>query len=107
MGFSTGIELCHHDVITGVPALPCHLAHLHLRRLGHMARMPDGSVVKQLLFARGFTGLPAHGGRGAPRRQWLAGAKDTLQDHAVGDGWYQLAQDRVGWRQLCRDLTSA
>ena len=92
--------------VTGVPALPRHLAHLRLRRLGHMARMPDGSVVKQLLFAKGFTGLPARGGSGAPRRQWFACAKDTLQDHAVGEGWYQLAQDRVFWRRMCRDLTS-
>ena len=90
-----------------MPPLPQHLSQLRLRQLGHVARMPDASVVKQLMFARGLTDLPPRARRGAPRKQWFACAMDSLRDHAARDGWYQLAQDKVDWRRLCNDLTPA
>ena len=110
-----GIRLGPHNTVsntqlysmTGVPPLPQHLSQLRLRRLGHVARMPDASVVKQLMFARGLTGLPPRARRGAPRKQWFVCAMDSLRDHAARDGWYQLAQDKVEWRRLCNDLTPA
>eukprot|EP00955_Chlamydomonas_euryale_P098739 365166-Chlamydomonas_euryale.AAC.5 len=40
-----------------VPQLMHILTTMRFTRLGHMARMPDGSVDKQLLFAEGLVGL--------------------------------------------------
>ena len=89
----------------GVPSLQACIDAQRLTRLGHVARMPDSSVVKQLLFATGLVGTGRPTGR--PRRVWLDAAKESLARvgrgaaSLRGDGWVTLAQDRAAWRALC------
>eukprot|EP00955_Chlamydomonas_euryale_P038129 351002-Chlamydomonas_euryale.AAC.23 len=52
----------------GLPQLMHVLNAARLTRLGHVARMPDEPVVKQLLFAEGLVGLGGVVGR--PRSTW-------------------------------------
>jgi len=51
----------------GVPQLMHILNAAKLTRLEHVARMPNGSVVKQLLFAEGLEGLGGDSAGHAPR----------------------------------------
>lgn len=92
----------------GVPTLQRCIDAQRLTRLGHVARLPDTSVVKQLLFAVGLVGMGRPVGR--PRRVWLDAAKESLARVARvggdaarlrGDGWVLVAQDRDAWRSLC------
>eukprot|EP00955_Chlamydomonas_euryale_P063980 358826-Chlamydomonas_euryale.AAC.22 len=73
-----------------------------LMRLGHVARMPDGSMVKRLLFAEGLAGLGGVVGR--PCSTWrdrvLAAMRPVLTSRLAGKGSYGLAQDRAQWRSL-------
>ena len=92
--------------VTGVKDLGQHLRQLRLRRLGHVARMPDSSICKQLLFASSLLGVPSVAVRGRPMR--------TLGDLALEDvdampgvarsTWYGLAQLRSQWRSRCDAL---
>ena len=62
-----------------------HLDHLRLLRLGHIARLPNASLVKQLLFADGLVvdgggsaGAAEGGGAGGADIQWSGMAATTL-----------------------------
>eukprot|EP00955_Chlamydomonas_euryale_P059810 357500-Chlamydomonas_euryale.AAC.2 len=74
-----------------------------LTRVGHGARMPDGSAVRQLLFAEGLVGLGGVVGR--PRSAWLgtavAALSPVLTSRLARMGWYGMAQDRAQWRSHC------
>ena len=89
----------------GVPTLQQCIDAQRLTRLGHIARMPDTSVVKQLLFATGLVGTGRPVGR--PRRVWLDAAKESLARVGAGaaclrgDRWVTVAQDREAWQKLC------
>ena len=89
---------------SGVHSLPDILDSARLTRLGHVARIPDESVVKQLLCAEGLTGAQVP--RGRPRTTWLGTALSSLQHRTgeVGWNWYTMAQDRVAWRRICTSL---
>eukprot|EP00955_Chlamydomonas_euryale_P022966 242415-Chlamydomonas_euryale.AAC.3 len=75
-----------------------------LARLGLVARMPDESVVKQLLFAERLVGL---GGViiSRPRSTWweraLAALRPILTSWLAGWGWYGATQNRAQWRSPC------
>ena len=79
-----------------------HLDHLRLRRLGHIARLPDSSPLKQLLFADSLD-LPGDGGprAGGADVQWTSVAARTLVAHSQLGGWYTIAQDRDAWSSVC------
>eukprot|EP00955_Chlamydomonas_euryale_P037396 350746-Chlamydomonas_euryale.AAC.1 len=71
--------------------------------------MPDGSVVKQLLFAEGLVGLGGVVGR--PRSTWrdraFAALIPALTSRSAGWGWYGVAQDRAQWRFLLDSAQTA
>ena len=91
---------------TGVPSLLNILHTARLTRLGHVGRMPNTSVVKQLLFATGLVGEDVQ--RGRPRRTWLSVALDSVAwaDKHARVGWYAKAQDRTAWDALCTVATN-
>ncbi len=102
-----------HDLsaATGVPSLQACIDSQRLTRLGHVARMPDSSVVKQLLFATGLVGCGRPPGR--PRRTWLHAALDSLGRASVEgsaprspEEWVALARNRARWRNLCMQLNA-
>ena len=90
---------------TGACSLTTHLDHLHLGRLGHLARLPDSSMIMQLLFATGI-----QGGAGVELRagalgvQWAGMAVAALETHGVLGEWYTLAQDQAAWKDLCEQV---
>ena len=87
---------------TGAWDLMSHLDHLRLRRLGHIARLPDPSLLKQLLFADSLD-LPGDDGprAGGADVQWTSMAARTLVARSHLDEWYTCAQDRDAWSSVC------
>jgi hypothetical protein len=96
--------------LTGMPQLSMVLRKHRMRWLGHVARMPDTAVTKQLLFAKAPAVLVGQGrwrstGRGS--RRVMGGPTGTWNTVAQGDvssllagragGWYRLAQSRPDW----------
>eukprot|EP00955_Chlamydomonas_euryale_P066321 359517-Chlamydomonas_euryale.AAC.10 len=86
----------------GVPQVMCILSAARLTRLGHVAGMPDESMVQQLLFAEGLVGLGGMVGR--PRSTWrdmaLSALRPVLTSRLAGRGWYEVAHYRAQWRAL-------
>lgn len=70
------------------------LRRRRLEWLGHVARMPDDRLPKQVLFSRLPETRPACG----PRLRWKDVVKADLQALGIYGSWYALAQDRPQWR---------
>ena len=83
-----------------------------LRWLGHIARMESNQLPKQLLFGESnrlpkqllFGELvkksPSHG----TKRRWRDVAAADIKAMAISEGeWYDLAQERSIWREMCKD----
>ena len=71
-----------------------------LRWLGHLARMEDHRMPKQLLFGELVRTGPRHG----PKRRWRDVVRSDLQAIGVSvDEWYAVAQHRLEWLQVCTD----
>ncbi|XP_065182209.1 uncharacterized protein LOC135812918 [Sycon ciliatum] len=71
----------------------------HLRWLGHLARMDDTRLPKQILFAEGTNKRPRHG----PKRRWRDVAASDLRATGIPEAqWYHLAQNRRDWGERSR-----
>ena len=69
---------------------------IRLRRLGHVARMPDERLPVQVLFGQ----LSGPGVRGRPRELWRTVVHKDLSAVKVGIKRYKLTRYRQAWRQL-------
>ena len=67
-----------------------------MRWLGHVARMDNARVPKQVNFGEVTATRPQHG----PRKRWRDVVREDLTALEVEQDWYSLAQDRHQWRQL-------
>ena len=113
------LDSFHHQClrsVLGVSRLRQQLDHLHnveLRRLwgdtelvsdmirrrrlewlGHVARMPDDRIPKQLCFGWLEKSRPPEG----PRLRWKDRVADDIKRLRIPSDWYALAQDRPAWR---------
>ena len=79
------------------------LVQRRLRWLGHAARIGDNRLPKQLLFGELLTVRPSHG----PRLRWRDVVLRDIQRLGLDAlNWYDVAQDRSRWHDLCSTISS-
>ena len=80
----------------GLPSVFTMLMQAQLRWAGHVARMPDHRLPKQLLFGELVDGKRS---RGAPKKRFKDSLKASLKAFDIcPDAWEIAAQDRSCWR---------
>jgi hypothetical protein len=95
--------------LTSTTSVSSIMRQHRLRWLGHAARKPDDTIVKQMLFAKGVPGAQPPMGR--PHRTWMDAAMDDMQAVAakvppanpfrqLPHTWAAMAQDRELWKLL-------
>ena len=84
--------------LSRLPPITDFIRAQRLRWAGHVARMEDGSLAKEITRGRPFGRRPP----GRPRLRWEDKVKADLQLLGVADPdqWWTLALDRRRWRQL-------
>ena len=65
--------------------------------LGHLGRMSDDRLPKQLLFGELQKTRPFH----RTKKRWCHGVLSDLKAISIEDNWYSLCQDRLQWTKLC------
>ena len=71
-----------------------------LRWTGHVTRMPDERLPKQILYGELQAGKRSHGGQ---KKLYKDTLKTSLKDFNIQkESWEQIAQDRTKWRCLIR-----
>lgn len=71
-----------------------------LRWLGHLRRMPDGRLPKDILYSELSAGSR---GRGRLLRFKDVVKRDTKALDIATDNWERLVEDRTKWRQQLRE----
>ena len=75
-----------------------------LRWLGHLARMEDNQLPKQLLFGTMQPQADTEIITGRSRKIWSDYVRQDLITLKVPFTWYRLAQDREKWSDLIRTI---
>ena len=71
-----------------------------MRLVGHLRRMPDGRLAKDILYTELCTGLRP---RGRPMLRFKYVAKRVLVSLDIDtERWEEFAEDRTGWRNALR-----
>ena len=74
----------------------CHLKKIQLRWAGHVVRMPDSRLPKQIFFSELSNGRR---NVGAPKRRYKDTLKQSLKAFAIDvSEWEKLSLDRPNWR---------
>ena len=84
----------------GCVSIASLLVKSNLSWSGHVARMDDTRIPKQLLYGELCIGSRAHGGQ---RLRFKDTLRLNLKKCKIGDDWETLAEERVGWRKLVSD----
>ena len=77
----------------GLVSIDREIQHRRLRWLGHVGRMQDHRLPKQLLFSH----MSGHRSVGRPRLRWNDIARSDLNSVSENK-WYRSCQNRDGWR---------
>ena len=79
----------------GMQSIHSLLKLTHLRRTGHVTRMPDERLPKKILCGDLQVGKRSHGGR---KKRYKDTLKASLKDFNLPtESWEQIAQDRTKW----------
>ena len=79
-----------------LPSIPTLLKKAQLRWAGHVTRMPDSRLPKQLFYGELVEGKRLRGG---PKKRFKDSLKATLKEFNINpDHWEAEAQDRSAWR---------
>ena len=70
------------------------------RWLGHLARMGNDQILKQLLFGELVKTCPRHG----PKKRWRDLAVMDVMTLAIEGGWFTIAQNRQQWSTICEQF---
>ena len=90
----TNIEVLERANISGIEAL---LIKSRLRWTGHVMRMTDDCIPKQLFLSELSTGTRA---QGAPLKHYKDAVKSSIKACSIPVmGWEALTLDRASWRQ--------
>ena len=85
----------------GVPDIEMIVRKMQLRWAGHVARMSDNRIPKQLLFGELTIGTRTVG---RPLLRWKDSLKDTLKQSNISiTHWQDTATDRSAWRRSIHD----
>ena len=85
----------------GVPDVEMIVRKMQLRWAGHVARMSDDRIPKQLLFGELTIGTRTVG---RPLLRWKDSLKDTLKQSNISTThWQDTATDRSAWRRSIHD----
>ena len=80
----------------GIPSLFAILRSRRLRWLGHVSRMDDSRIPKQVLYGELSNGKRS---TGRPKLRYKDQCKATMTDLSIDSGnWDELAKDRSRWR---------
>ena len=105
-----GISLRQHmtnESIRGhcqVEAVSTLVRYRRLRWLGHLARLEDDRLPKQLLFGSLIRTEHVPGKAGRPLKSWIDYVREDLHSLHLGYSWYRHAQDRASWRSSIQKL---
>ena len=79
------------------------LTNHRLRCLGHVARMDDERLPKQMLFGELASKRPCHGAK----KRWCDAVSSDMNLRGIPEkDWYTLSQERTMWKsQINRDRT--
>jgi hypothetical protein len=99
-------QLSYVDVLrmaeqAGCPILPmeCKIEKLQLRYLGHVERMGEGRLQKQIMYSCLNIGNGGRNRIGAPAQNYRIVIIDALKKFGYAPGsWREAAVDRVAWR---------
>ena len=84
-----------------IPAITAIIAQHQLRWTGHVIRMPDSRLPKQVLYSQLSTGQRAPGGQ---KKRYKDNIKTNIKKcHIDPKTWEATATNRVAWRQLVQD----
>ena len=87
-----------------IEAVSSIIKYRRLRWLGHLARMEDDRLPKQVLFCN-MQRLPnTHSKAGRVIKSWIDYVLEDLSKLRIQYQWYRLAQDRAKWRDNIRKL---
>ncbi|KAK0131511.1 Parathyroid hormone/parathyroid hormone-related peptide receptor [Merluccius polli] len=85
----------------GVSTITAIIAQFQLRWTGHVIRMPDSRLPKQVLYSQLVQGKRAPGGQ---KRRYKDNIKDNLKKcHICLKTWEATARNRAAWRQAVQD----
>ncbi|KAK0142398.1 Craniofacial development protein 2 [Merluccius polli] len=84
-----------------VSTITAIIAQFQLRWTGHVIRMPDSRLPKQVLYSQLVQGKRAPGGQ---KRRYKDNIKDNLKKcHICLKTWEATARNRAAWRQAVQD----
>lgn len=103
-----GISLRQHKINASIRAtckiesVRTLIRYRRLRWLGHLARMHEDRLPKQLLFGSMSSQGLVKADR--PQKGWIDYVREDLSELRLPYMWYRIAQDRNEWRQRIQAL---